>query len=59
MMAGASPSETGPSRLLIRGSDGIGKSTFEASVRPLPAAVFIGGRNASVGSSSPEPKEVR
>ncbi len=35
-MAAASIDEMGATRILIRGTDGVGKSAFNASARPLP-----------------------
>ena len=57
-MIAASPDEPRTTRILIRGTDGVGKSTFTASIGalPFPAAT---GRATKDGASSPDNEEPR
>jgi adenylate kinase family enzyme len=57
-MIATSPDEPRTTRILIRGTDGVGKSTFAASIQalPLPAST---GRKIRGGASSPDTEEPR
>jgi Mg-chelatase subunit ChlI len=57
-MIAASVDEPRTTRILIRGTDGVGKSTFAASIQALPVPAAT-ARAIRGGASSPDTEEPR
>ena len=58
-MVAASIDEMGAPRILIRGTDGVGKSALDASVQALPFPAAARRRRPTVGPLSANTEEVR
>jgi len=58
-MVATSIDEMGASRILIRGTDGVGKSAFNASARPLPFSAASRRLKPTVGPVTLNKEEAR